>query len=129
MSWFDGQHNAAFDRACQVGFLMTGDGARPLFRRYEAWCRERHRPLVWIRTHGRRADVSLRVDTRGGVLTPETIEEWTFLLDLMTPHGAVWPTPTGYTVSDVPLGQSEVIAFRLYEWAAEDSPCEAQTIV
>ena len=127
MSWHHREPaDATFDRACRVGFLVAGDPSAPLFSRFEAWCRQHDRPLVWIRPRGRWAEISLRVDTCGGHLTQEGVEEWGFLLDLMTPHGAASAGGTCYTINGVPLAQAEMIAFRLFEWALESRRGEVQ---
>ena len=127
MSWSHRDRaEATFDRACRVGFLMACDPSAPVFHRFEAWCRQHDRPLVWIRPRGRGADISLRMDTFGGSLTSEEVEEWSLLLDLMTPHDTVSAGSTCYTINGVPLGQSEMVAFRLFEWAIDSRQGEVQ---
>jgi hypothetical protein len=120
MSWLHRERaDETFDRACRVGFLVAGDLSTPVFDRFEAWCRQHDRPLVWIRPRGRWADISLRMETCGGHLTEERVAEWGLVLDLMTPHDTVSASGTGYLINGVPLGQAEMVAFRLFEWALD----------
>ena len=127
MSWLHRERaDETFERACRVGFLVECDPSAPVFDRFEAWCRQHDRPLVWISPRGRSAAISMRIDTCGGRLTEEGVEEWGLLLDLMTPHDTVSVSDTCYTITGVPLGQSETVAFRLFEWAIDSPRGEAQ---
>ncbi len=112
------------ERACRVGFLVVGTSSTAALKRFETWCRQHGRPLVWIRSSGRRADVALRMDTCRGSLAEEERDEWSFRLDLMTPHGGVLADGLSYLITDVPLGQAEMVAFRLFEWASDGLPVE-----
>ena len=127
MSWLPRDRDpVAFDRACRVGFLMASDMHARAFGRFEAWCRQHGRPLVWIRPRGRWADIVLRMDPCGWYLTDELVEELDFLLDVTTPHSAVMASAGSCTVFGVPIGQSDAVAFRLFERALEGRPDGAQ---
>ncbi|MBX6312814.1 MAG: hypothetical protein IRY99_07855 [Isosphaeraceae bacterium] len=128
MGWLRRKRDsAALDRAYRVGFLVANDSRSPALRQFEEWCRQKDRPLVWIRPCAQCADIILDMGPCSWHLAAEAIEELELLLAMTAPHRRARLGTTYCRIYGVPSGQAEVVAFRLFDLVMESRPELAQS--